>query len=131
MSESPIQLPETVNELKEIVSRVQALLVSSGDDLVAVPADQRNIENTLLKLQEAQSQAAAMQTQCTFPSMVLYSTCHFTYSMLLACSKEDDGNKEMGVNLSPKKNHVVGTTLLTLIFFSHDMVLGAFAQGCS
>ncbi|KAG0296617.1 hypothetical protein BGZ97_004490 [Linnemannia gamsii] len=72
MSESPIQLPETVNELKEIVSRVQALLVSSGDDLVAVPADQRNIENTLLKLQEAQSQAAAMQTQCTFPSMDVY-----------------------------------------------------------
>lgn len=74
MSESPIQLPETVNELKEIVSRVQALLVSSGNDLVAVPADQRNIENTLLKLQEAQSQAAAMQTQCTFPSMVLHAT---------------------------------------------------------
>ncbi|KAF9322698.1 hypothetical protein BGZ91_004122, partial [Linnemannia elongata] len=41
-----------------------------GDDLVAVPANQRNIENTLLRLQEAQSQAAAMQTQCTFPSMV-------------------------------------------------------------
>ncbi|KAH7058413.1 hypothetical protein BKA57DRAFT_449224 [Linnemannia elongata] len=70
MSESPIQLPETVGELKEIVARVQALLVSSGDDLVAVPANQRNIENTLLRLQEAQSQAAAMQTQCTFPSMV-------------------------------------------------------------
>ncbi|KAG0277090.1 hypothetical protein BGZ96_003010 [Linnemannia gamsii] len=70
MSESPIQLPETVNELKKIVLRVQDLLVTSGNDLVAVPADQRNIENTLLKLQEAQSQAAAMQTQCTFPSMV-------------------------------------------------------------
>ncbi|KAF9132031.1 hypothetical protein BG015_003763, partial [Linnemannia schmuckeri] len=70
MTESPIQLPETVSELKEIVSRVQALLISSGDDLVAIPADQRNIENTLLKLQEVQSQAAAMQTQCTFPSMV-------------------------------------------------------------
>ncbi|KAF9123917.1 hypothetical protein BGW39_008596 [Mortierella sp. 14UC] len=70
MSESPIHLPSTVGELKEIVSRVQELLVSSGNDLVAIPADQRNIENTLLRLQEAQSQAAAMQTQCTFPSMV-------------------------------------------------------------
>ncbi|KAF8947836.1 Thimet oligopeptidase [Haplosporangium gracile] len=70
MSESPIQLPETVGELKQIVSRVQTLLISSGDDLVAIPADQRNIENTLLKLQEVQSQAAAMQTQCAFPSMV-------------------------------------------------------------
>ncbi|KAG0218739.1 hypothetical protein BGX33_006115 [Mortierella sp. NVP41] len=70
MSESPIHLPETVAELKEIVARVEELLVSSGNDLVAIPADQRNIENTLLKLQEVQSQAAAMQTQCTFPSMV-------------------------------------------------------------
>ncbi|KAF9928494.1 hypothetical protein FBU30_002343 [Linnemannia zychae] len=69
-SESPIQLPETVSELNEIVSRVQTLLTSSVDHLIAIPADQRTIDNTLLRLQEAQSQAAAMQTQCTFPSMV-------------------------------------------------------------
>ncbi|KAF8937947.1 hypothetical protein BGZ58_001878 [Dissophora ornata] len=70
MSESPIQLPTSAQELAEISSRVEDLLRVSGDDLVAVPVAERTIENTLLRLQEAQSQAAAMQTQCTFPAMV-------------------------------------------------------------
>ncbi|KAF9357374.1 hypothetical protein BGX26_003809 [Mortierella sp. AD094] len=70
MSESPIQLPASVEELNKIAEHVQSILRTSGDDLVAVPEAERTIENTLLRLQEAQSQAAAKQTQCTFPAMV-------------------------------------------------------------
>ncbi|KAI7826577.1 hypothetical protein BC939DRAFT_491751 [Gamsiella multidivaricata] len=70
MSESPIQLPASAQDLVEITSHVQHILRASGDDLVAVPAAERTIATTLLRLQEAQSKAAAVQTQCTFPAMV-------------------------------------------------------------
>ncbi|KAF9112868.1 hypothetical protein BGX27_002669 [Mortierella sp. AM989] len=70
MPESPIQLPTSVQELHGIVAQVESILRASGDDLVAVPETERTIENTLIKLQEAQSKAAAKQTQCTFPAMV-------------------------------------------------------------
>ncbi|KAG0213953.1 Thimet oligopeptidase [Mortierella sp. GBA30] len=70
MTESPIHLPETARELNEIMHRVEQILQTSGDQLVNVPPHLRTIENTLLPLQEAQSQAAALQTGCTFPAMV-------------------------------------------------------------
>ncbi|KAG0046424.1 Thimet oligopeptidase [Gryganskiella cystojenkinii] len=67
---SPIRLPESAQELQTIALEVEQLLQRSGDELVSVPETQRTIENTLLKLQEAQSEAAAQQTRCTFPQMV-------------------------------------------------------------
>ncbi|KAF8959195.1 hypothetical protein BGZ46_001814 [Entomortierella lignicola] len=70
MTESPIKLPGSAQELAEISEQVQNILRASGDDLVSIPAVDRTVENTLLKLQEAQSLAAAKQTQCTFPAMV-------------------------------------------------------------
>ncbi|KAF9914846.1 hypothetical protein BX616_007442 [Lobosporangium transversale] len=70
MSESPIQLPTTVQELNEITVRAQDILRSSGENLVGIPPAERTIQNTLLKLQEDQSHAAALQTLCTFPAMV-------------------------------------------------------------
>ncbi|KAG0366158.1 Thimet oligopeptidase [Gamsiella multidivaricata] len=73
MSESPIQLPASAQDLVEITSHVQHILRASGDDLVAVPAAERTIATTLLRLQEAQSKAAAVQTQCTFPAMDVYA----------------------------------------------------------
>jgi len=69
MSEAPIHLPASVQELREVSSRVQDILRSSADNLVAIPKAERTLENTLLKLQEDQSQAAALQTLCTFPTM--------------------------------------------------------------
>jgi len=70
MAESPIQLPKTALELNEIKHRVERLLQSSGDALVAVSAHSQTVENTLLPFHEAQSEAAALQTGCTFPAMV-------------------------------------------------------------
>ncbi|KAG0223458.1 hypothetical protein BGX31_008482 [Mortierella sp. GBA43] len=69
MSEAPIQLPGSVQELVEVCSRVQDILRTSGDNLVAIPKGDRTLENTLLKLQEDQSRAAALQSLCTFPTM--------------------------------------------------------------
>lgn len=115
MSASPIQLPETVDELKEIVARVRALLVSSGDDLVAVPANQRNIENTLLKLQEAQSQAAAMQTQCTFPSMVPFSPGLALTCLVCGCAR---GRMRISSEPCPQMITSWGTPFSPPLFFT-------------
>ncbi|KAG0308355.1 Thimet oligopeptidase [Dissophora globulifera] len=69
MTASPIQLPATAKELADISARVQDLLRATAGEVIAVSAPQRTLENTLLRLQEGQSRAAAMQTQCTFPAM--------------------------------------------------------------
>jgi len=71
---SPIHLPETAEELRAITLEVEQLLQQSADALVNVPEGQRTIANTLLKLQEVQSEAAARQTRCTFPQMVTNGT---------------------------------------------------------
>ncbi|KAF9277763.1 hypothetical protein BGZ68_009031 [Mortierella alpina] len=70
MAESPVQLPKTTLELNKLMHRVEHLLQSSGDALVVVPAHSQTLENTLLPFHEAQSEAAALQTGCTFPAMV-------------------------------------------------------------
>ncbi|KAF9437455.1 hypothetical protein BGZ76_000661 [Entomortierella beljakovae] len=70
MTEPLIQLPGSVKELEEIEAQIQNILRASIEEILAVPENERTIENTLFRLQEAQSVAAAMQTQCTFPSMV-------------------------------------------------------------
>ncbi|KAF9973494.1 Thimet oligopeptidase [Actinomortierella ambigua] len=69
-TESPIVLPTTAQELQGILANVEAILTQAADAVVAVPENERTVESTLLKLQEAQSKAAALQTLCTFPSLV-------------------------------------------------------------
>ncbi|KAF9162973.1 Thimet oligopeptidase [Actinomortierella ambigua] len=69
-TESPIVLPVSANELQSVLAQVEAILTQAADAVVAVPASERTIESTLFKLQEAQSKAAALQTVCTFPSLV-------------------------------------------------------------
>ncbi|KAI9240210.1 hypothetical protein MVEG_11471 [Podila verticillata NRRL 6337] len=67
---SPVILPNSVEELEAIAQNVVFILQSGADQVVVVPEDKRTIENTLLVLQEAQSEAACLQTLCTFPAMV-------------------------------------------------------------
>ncbi|KAG0334504.1 hypothetical protein BG004_000377 [Podila humilis] len=69
-STSPIVLPATVAELEAIAQNVVTLLQNGADKVVAVPEDSRKVETTLLALQEAQNEAAYLQSQCTFPAMV-------------------------------------------------------------
>lgn len=71
---SPIILPNSVEELEAIAQNVVSILQSGADQVVVVPEDKRTIENTLLALQEAQSEAACLQTLCTFPAMVRSAT---------------------------------------------------------
>jgi hypothetical protein len=86
---SPIILPNSVEELEAIAQNVVSILQSGADQVVVVPEDKRTIENTLLALQEAQSEAACLQTLCTFPAMVRSVSpyvpliCHSFVSKLL------------------------------------------------
>jgi hypothetical protein len=73
---SPIILPNSVEDLEAIAQNVVTILQRGADQVVAIPEDKRSIENTLLALQEAQSEAACIQTMCTFPAMVKYLPHH-------------------------------------------------------
>ncbi|KAG0013245.1 Thimet oligopeptidase, partial [Podila clonocystis] len=66
---SPIILPNSAEDLEAITQNVITILQRGADQVVAIPEDKRSIENTLLALQEAQSEAACIQTLCTFPAM--------------------------------------------------------------
>ncbi|KAG0338523.1 hypothetical protein BG000_003813 [Podila horticola] len=67
---SPIILPNSAEDLEAIAQNVVTILQRGADQVVAIPEGKRSIENTLLALQEAQSEAACIQTLCTFPAMV-------------------------------------------------------------
>ncbi|KAG0224177.1 Thimet oligopeptidase [Actinomortierella wolfii] len=67
---SPIELPTTAEEVQAIQAQVENILISAADAIVALPSNERTIESTLFRFQEAQSKAAALQTLCTFPSLV-------------------------------------------------------------
>ncbi|KAF9430006.1 Thimet oligopeptidase [Podila epigama] len=67
---SPIVLPTTAAELERIAHNCVAILESGADQVAAVPSAEVTVENTLLALQAAQNEAAAIQSQCTFPALV-------------------------------------------------------------
>ncbi|KAG0095686.1 hypothetical protein BGZ93_005562 [Podila epicladia] len=69
---SPIILPNSAEDLDAIAQNVVTILQRGADQVIAIPEDKRSIENTLLALQEVQSEAACIQTLCTFPAMVHY-----------------------------------------------------------
>ncbi|KAG0088982.1 hypothetical protein BGZ92_005486 [Podila epicladia] len=69
---SPIILPNSAEDLDAIAQNVVTILQRGADQVIAIPEDKRSIENTLLALQEVQSEAACIQTLCTFPAMDIY-----------------------------------------------------------
>ncbi|KAF9583210.1 hypothetical protein BGW38_010018 [Lunasporangiospora selenospora] len=68
---SPVHLPESVELLEQIVDQTKQILQDAGDAILALSKDQQSsVSLTLLRFQERQSEAAALQTGCTFPTMV-------------------------------------------------------------
>lgn len=76
---SPIILPNSAEDLEAIAQNVVTILQRGADQVIAIPDDKRSIENTLLALQEAQSEAASIQTLCTFPAMVRHLQYHILH----------------------------------------------------
>ncbi|KAL7747170.1 metalloendopeptidase [Sorochytrium milnesiophthora] len=67
---SVLALNVTPADIADTVERIRRVLDDAQTKIAAVPPEQRSLDNTLLAFHRAQSEAASLQVQCSFPLMV-------------------------------------------------------------